>query len=612
MRRPLRAALLSALFAAVALSGCVSPPASPDVEVDAGASVAASLSLADPILSQSSYAISGPERVDVASFDGVLVNQYVWKPKTDEAGQTFPVIINSSPYFSNLETPARFGGDDFSWWLVEFFVPRGYIVAVQSVRGTGESGGCFNLGGMTEMKDMYETVEYFGTKYAGTNGKVGVIGKSYDGTTPHMASVLQPPHLATIVPIAGITDWYRYLNTNGVPYTGRSVFNTQYTLTVDWGLEGGFTSAQAALREIQNNFDHNPRETLTREENSRNWANSLCKDLVDHTSAAARTEATGSYNEWWTERNYRKDLAKVNVPVFLVHGMQDWNVKPDQFGDWYDRLTVPKRALLGQWAHDYPLRFDWNATLLAWFDWTLKGIDNGISTGATVQIEDSSGRWRTEEDWPPKAVVMTDYYFSTFGSMGSATPGGPGAHATAAYMDAPTGELTDEMDPVWGSLVFETPPFDADTLVSGLPKVALFASFERPAARLAIGEYLVTANGTSNEINRAFLSAAHRSGPENAPEPLMPGEVYRLEMNLFPEDTLIPAGSRLRFVVTGLHGWVEPLPTGGMVTLHFGGDVASKITLPIVSDAMSDDPQPLMLKRGDVPGNRPRPAPDRN
>jgi hypothetical protein len=74
---------------------------------------------------------------------------------------------------------------------------------------------------------------------------------------------------------------------------------------------------------------------------------------------------------------------------------------------------------------------------------------------------------------------------------------------------------------------------------------------------------------------------------------------------------LVLSGFKLRYVVTGYHSWVEPVPTGGMVTLHFGGDVASKITLPVVADGAFDAPQPVVVDHDEVPGNRPRPAPDR-
>ncbi|MBI4392434.1 MAG: CocE/NonD family hydrolase [Euryarchaeota archaeon] len=611
MHRGARAFLGSFAFLAITLSGCVSQPGLAPSDSTLGADLGASIALDDPILSQVSLGISAIERLDIVSFDGVLINQYVWRPTGAPADATFPVIINSSPYWSNLETPARFGGDDFGWWLVNFFVPRGYIVALQSVRGTGESGGCFNLGGATEMKDMYETVEFFGTKYPGTNGKVAVIGKSYDGTTPHMASVLQPPHLATIVPIAGITDWYRYLNTNGVSYTARSIFNTQYTTTVDWGADG--FGPLALIDGDPSQLD--PTNALPREENYRNWPNSACHDLALSGLAAARTEATGSYNEWWQERNYRKDLAKVKVPVFLVHGMQDWNVKPDQFGDWYNDLTVPKRALLGQWDHSYPLRADWNVTLLRWFDWTLKGVENGLMDGPTVQIEDSSGRWRTESEWPPKRATPIDFFLGMSGTEGAATPGAPGAHATASYFDGPTNGPDNlpggNGDVTWGTLAFETPAFESDMVVTGLPKATLFVSVDRPATRLVVTERLVAPNGTMEEVNRGFISVAHRNGPEGQPEALLPGEIAKIELSLFPEDTFVPAGFKLRYIVTGYHSWVEPVPTGGMVTLHFGGDVASKMTLPMVADGAFDAPQPVVVDHDEVPGNRPRPAPDR-
>src|SRR5439155_596089 len=85
------------------------------------------------------------------------------------------------------------------------------------------AAGCVDQGGVQEQKDEAATVEAFGTK-EWSNGRVAMIGKSYGGTTPWEAALQQPPHLATIVPISGITRWYDYLWTNGAYYANQGDF----------------------------------------------------------------------------------------------------------------------------------------------------------------------------------------------------------------------------------------------------------------------------------------------------------------------------------------------------------------------------------------------------
>src|SRR5204862_242937 len=112
-------------------------------------------------------------------------------------------------------------------------VPRGYAVGFVSVTGTGDSGGCFTQGGPQEALDIAAAIDYYGSQ-PWSNGNVGIMGVSYDGTTPQETWVEAPPHLKTIVPVAGISDLYKYNFVNGVHIEPQGyAFNTYY-----WALEG--------------------------------------------------------------------------------------------------------------------------------------------------------------------------------------------------------------------------------------------------------------------------------------------------------------------------------------------------------------------------------------
>ena len=91
------------------------------------------------------------------------------------------------------------------------------------MRGTYNSGGCWDYGGIKERHDGYDLVEWLGTR-SGRTGKVAMTGASYDGTTANAAAVENPPHLATIVPVSAISRWWGYAYQQGTrsTYSGES------------------------------------------------------------------------------------------------------------------------------------------------------------------------------------------------------------------------------------------------------------------------------------------------------------------------------------------------------------------------------------------------------
>ena len=81
---------------------------------------------------------------------------------------------------------------------VDFFTGRGYLVAVQEVRGQGDSRGEWSLFGFSEKNDGYDAVEWLAGQEWST-GKVGMIGGSYVGWATLWTAVAKPPHLVTVI-----------------------------------------------------------------------------------------------------------------------------------------------------------------------------------------------------------------------------------------------------------------------------------------------------------------------------------------------------------------------------------------------------------------------------
>src|SRR4051812_39173979 len=133
--------------------------------------------------------------------DGVQLAGDLYLPSKD--GRTvapgrFPVILTMTPYGRNL-------GQTRADWA-----QRGYVGTIFDIRGAGGSEGNLNDNYFSprESRDSAEVIEYLGRR-SYSNGRVGMIGGSYEGITQLLAAANQPPHLKAIVPSVPLSDLYR-------------------------------------------------------------------------------------------------------------------------------------------------------------------------------------------------------------------------------------------------------------------------------------------------------------------------------------------------------------------------------------------------------------------
>ena len=145
-----------------------------------------------------------------------LVSLAVWLPDVPE-GTTVPVIAEFGPYFDEIsvETPSiEVPGTWLGQMIIDQILPHGYAFAQVSVMGTGRSNHCMDLMGNAEQLGVDAAVTWLGTQ-DWSNGKVAMIGKSYDGSTPWQAATFGNEHLATIVPISGLIGVMELMWKNG-------------------------------------------------------------------------------------------------------------------------------------------------------------------------------------------------------------------------------------------------------------------------------------------------------------------------------------------------------------------------------------------------------------
>lgn len=558
------------------------------------------------------------------------------RPAETERGLKVPVIYEMSPYYQSqgrgnesetkLEEDGDFVPERLPLFYDNYFVPRGYAVVLQDMRGTRNSEGCMVLGGHEELIDAQATIDWLngrGKAFTAdgraveadwTTGKVGMIGKSYDGTIANGAASTGVRGLATIVPIAAISRWYDYHLNNGVQYLNAYATPALFSFVID---QEPADDEERGLEWVEATFTEN----------------GTCS-AVGLSIVAQAADPRADYNAFWDDRDYLKDASAVRASVFVVHGLNDYNVKPNHFGQWWEALArrgVARKIWLSQTGHVDPFDFrraEWVKTLHRWFDHWLHGIDNGIMDEPRATLERAPGVWVEERDWPAPGTRGVRLFFGD-GVLSAARP----KDATVSFSDdARRGGEDLAADPETkdpNRVVFLSPRLKAPVRLSGTPKVSLRASLDRPDANLTAlivdyppsgktiertaydgaGEgvrtieretcwgqsssaddacYLetepVTAEVAYEVVTRAWLDARHR-GSLRQGEPLIPGELYRFDWELFPDDYVFARGHRIGVVLAGSDAdFTVPDPSGATVTVRLG---SSYVLLPVAGGAQA-------------------------
>ncbi|MBW3584060.1 MAG: CocE/NonD family hydrolase [Euryarchaeota archaeon] len=556
--RPSLVILMTTLLAGTVVAGCISSygPKADEPVVDPMAA------LSEPV-----YDLLESFNVKVTGHDGKLQDTWVYKPKTNDSDATFPVFINFSPYWTNLAGDHSTGGDAFSKYMIDYFVPRGYAVVLASVRGTGHSEGCFPIGGVAELEDAYSVVDHF-AKVEWSNGKVAAGGKSYDGTTIQ-GLVGYKPHeaLKLIFPVSGISELYKYNYRNGAPYFHGTIFNAYYQLMVG-GDMNPFSPAESKPKTDE--------PTLVVDDYA-------CADTPEVQAEGIGSAATGLYTDYWKERDYTQYASNIETAFFFVHGFQDWNVKPDHILPWLDVIPedVPVKAWLHQWTQDgtghvYPMRDDWNLTMLRMMDHFLKDIDTGILEEPMFQVQDSTGIWRDEGSWPPEDVETLSLHPVVDGTL--ATEPESGTHMQTARATAAM-EWTFEVEE---TLHYAGEPLLRANLVTSNPNT------------IWVAQLWMEHNGTRTWMNEGVLRASLRDSLET-PSPVVPGQAYDYTIPFYPQDDVFPAGSKLILTLAqgGSRQSVVTTDDEPVLTRVDLGKTALELPVLDVTGLRYEDPQPV-------------------
>ncbi|BBY06211.1 putative peptidase [Mycobacterium noviomagense] len=592
------------------------------------------------------YGVGVEHNVGVPMSDGIVLRADIHYPTVPETGAAatgpFPVLLSVTPYGKKAPPPAaQIGGG-----ATPYLIKRGYIEVMVDVRGTGVSGGSFEMFGERQAQDGVELVKWAST-LPNSNGRVGMFGVSYLAINQLFTAAAVGPDspLKAIFPVMAARDFYRDAATmGGVPHL-RTVraYGAIYTL---------LNVLNPALEFFAPGKHPRPRAgglaaVRQRGRDQRRYFRPLIAEAMNGGDAA--------YDEpFWDALRPATVLAQVvgnGVAVFLVGGWHDafqrgtplnyaalQNAFAGRPDDAPMELGQPVsdrvRLFMGPWYH--VTNFDGlhiNALQLRWFDqWLQDDADAAISDPPFTFQAIGCPQWFHAREFPLPEATPTRFYLSDAGRL--STDRSP--DQTVATLDyAARGPVAGRSLEQWTlgmnsfftaqrgrrirydtdnrrlqrrALTYTTEPFTSPTLVAGPITLTVHATANTTETVWVAHLDDVAPDGTSRPLTQGALLGSHRAldpdrtwylpegtvlrphhySTRSAAEPVVPGELTRYDVEIFPTAAFIAPEHRLRLIVT-TYDFPHLVPTkparralaGGRYQLHQGGPTPSHILIPL-------------------------------
>jgi hypothetical protein len=495
---------------------------------------------------------------------GAEVHLGLWMPVIDGCDWTaanlsaecqIPVIAEVGPYYNDGDVDALTPADRLGKFLIENYVPHGYGVAQVSVFGTGESNHCMDLMGTDEQRGIDAAVTWLGTQ-PWSNGKVGMIGKSYDGSTPWQAATFGNPHLATIVPMSGLIGVHELMWRNGsMEARGMIMHNGVYG---SFGVDGDAEDPENLCEGYLEGYVNGP-------------AAYLSGGMVDYAG-----------NTYWTERSFLDRVVEnYQGSIYIIQGMQDWNVDPHMAFPTHQLVEaagIETKTLAGQWAHDYPdrkvghealpsgegaeaypytLRWDWADEMLYWFDWYLKGEGRAPTLG--VEMQDNRGGWRFEATYPAE-----DTFYMEIGAA-DMNPSGASMVTTTETITLSYG------------------PFEEDVYIAGMPTFHIPITTHTTNGAHA---YLEMSDDSGMRLGHAVMDFRFADGGRDGDVALGAFVSVTGLMEFMPMDIFLSAGESIQ--ITMSQTGQDYVPSPGAIGGYSVNWAGATLTLPLVNRTCAD------------------------
>ena len=592
------------------------------------------------------YGVGVHHNVAVPTSDGTVLRADVHYPTDPETGRPavgpFPVLLSITPYGKKAPPPAaQIGGG-----ATRYLIRRGYIEVMADVRGTGVSGGSFEMLGVEQVTDGVDLVNW-AAKLPNSNGRVGMFGISYLAINQLLTAAAVGPDspLKAIFPVMAANDFYRDVVTmGGVPHM-RTVraYGAVYSL---------LNVVNPALEFAKRGSHDRPRAgglaaVRQRGRDQRTYFRTMTAD-------AAQGGDTAFDGPFWDTMRASDVLPKIvenDIAVFLVGGWHDAFQRgaplnytalqnayagrpPNAPMEPGQPVSDKFQLMMGPWYHVSDLDgLHLHAIQLRWFDRWLKDADDTAVSGPPLRFQPiGNSHWFHTREYPfPEATPTRLYLAEGGGLLTEAADGRSEAPLRYTARGPMSGRSLEQWSLGMGSfmvsqtgrqirydldhsrmqreaLTYTTPEYRTAQLIAGPITLTLFAT-ANTAETLWVA-YLddVSPEGVSRPVTQGALLGSHRAlDPEAtwylpdgtvlrpqhlstraAAQPVVPGELTRYDLDIFPTAALIEPGHRLRLTLT-TYDFPHLVPTkparaalaGGLYQVSQGGDSPSSLLIPL-------------------------------
>jgi len=514
--------------------------------------------------------------VPIAMDDGLILRADVFRPV---AAGRYPVILSYGPYAKGLafqdgypsawermvkQHPDVAAGSSNiyqSWEVVdpEKWVPHDYACVRVDSRGAGCSPGVIDHFSPRETKDFYNCIEWAGVQ-PWSNGKVGLNGISYYGINQWHVASLQPPHLAAMCIWEGAADWYRDMTHHGgILSTFWENWYDMQVKTVQYG-----AGERGKRSRVHGELVCGP-EIFSDDQ--------LAGNRADFGAEIAAHPLDDDYH-----RARSPVWSKIKVPFLSAANWGGQGLHPRGNFEGFVRAASRQKWLeahgIEHWTHFYT---DYGRDLqLRFFDYFLHGRKNGWDKQPPVQLQVRHvDRFveRAEKEWPLKRTKWTKFHLDpTSGSLGE---------------KAPKKKAVVRFEAMGDGVTFMTSPLQQETEIAGPSALKLFVSSSTADADVFVVLRVFTpdlkevvfqgAIDPHTPVGQGWLRASHRALDKKLSkpyrpyhthtkrQPLKPGEVVALDIEIWPTSIVVPPGYRVALTIRG-KDYVYGGPSGGRLS----------------------------------------------
>jgi len=528
--------------------------------------------------------------------DGVRLSTDLYFP--DGAEGKLPIVLWRSIY-------DKTGAIDREPGMREL-VSRGYVAVIQDTRGRGASEGEF-LPSVGDRNDGYDTVQWL-TSQPWSNGKLGSAGCSSLGESQVLMAAARHPNHIAMVPMSASSA----LNMRGRPWESFDGGAFALAQTAGWFSVNGRGVDYGVLPIVD-----------------------VLKQAGRPASAYEQFASSAPEAGYFLQMDWLRPGETLDVPALFFDSWYDYG--PRETLDMFNMVQDERFVLIAPGTHCSYLQ-QVNPTIVGerdlgdarvdaldleyrWFDYWLKGIDNGVTNRAPITYYVmGANQWREADAWPVPGTRYENWYLSSGGNANSLDgdgllsqrppemsgadtfrydPGNPapsiGGHSCCTGTEKESGGYDQrEVERRDDVLVYTSEPLQQGIEVTGPLTLVLQVSSSAPDTDFVAKLIDVYPDGRAFNIQEGALRMRWREG--YAQELRMhAGEVYEANIDLYATSNWFGPGHRIRVDVSSsdFPRWDRNLNTGGNNydevayniadnTVHYSAERPSVLILPVV------------------------------